>query len=218
VIDDLRGGSFTAGFASGFFSAAATHGLGMDKWDNIGAGAAAAAVIGGTASVIGGGKFENGAMYGAFQYLYNAVGDKIDEERRAKEAAAELEKIKQLAQECYDKIKDKGAGDYQCAQFADDTAKFINDRIILKYWNVSTMRSKGVDIFGKDWFGHSFVVVIPYSCNPLSVDYAIDTMEDPGWKQYFRVSNVSELWKNRKLDFMLFQEYKKFFSDNQEFY
>jgi RHS repeat-associated protein len=75
VIDDLRGGKFAAGFASGFFSSAATHGLGIDNWKNIYAGAAAAAVIGGTASVIGGGKFENGAMYGAFQYLYNAVGN-----------------------------------------------------------------------------------------------------------------------------------------------
>ncbi len=38
-------------------------------------GATAAAVIGGTASVIGGGKFENGAMTGAFGYLFNAWAD-----------------------------------------------------------------------------------------------------------------------------------------------
>lgn len=37
---------------------------------------ARAAVVGGTLSVIGGGKFANGAQMGAFQYLFNALGAK----------------------------------------------------------------------------------------------------------------------------------------------
>ena len=38
---------------------------------------AAASIIGGTASVLGGGKFANGATTGAFVHLFNAEGKKI---------------------------------------------------------------------------------------------------------------------------------------------
>lgn len=43
---------------------------GMQGWDNLQKGIAVS-VIGGTASVLGGGKFENGAVTAAFGYLFN---------------------------------------------------------------------------------------------------------------------------------------------------
>ena len=45
-------------------------------WDPVSRGIAAA-VVGGTASVIGGGKFENGATTAAYGYLFNQVGSQL---------------------------------------------------------------------------------------------------------------------------------------------
>jgi hypothetical protein len=59
-------GAFTAGL--GTF--ASSHAI--DFGDNQVLGTLQAAFIGGTMSVIGGGKFANGAQTGAFQYLFNA--------------------------------------------------------------------------------------------------------------------------------------------------
>ncbi|NOU26014.1 MAG: hypothetical protein HOO90_10835 [Methylotenera sp.] len=64
------GGSCGSGALSGGFGAAAApyvRGWGRE-W-----GTVASAVVGGTASVLGGGKFENGAMTGAFGYLFNCM-------------------------------------------------------------------------------------------------------------------------------------------------
>lgn len=71
----LQGGNF----GHGFFSAGVTKGAG-GAWlpgggnlsgGQVAYGAVVSAVIGGTASVIAGGKFENGAKTAVFQYLYN---------------------------------------------------------------------------------------------------------------------------------------------------
>uniref|UniRef100_UPI002738D58E hypothetical protein n=7 Tax=Thiolapillus sp. TaxID=2017437 RepID=UPI002738D58E len=43
-------------------------------------GAAASAIIGGTASTLSGGKFANGALSGAFGYLYNQMGEYLTAE------------------------------------------------------------------------------------------------------------------------------------------
>ena len=69
-----RGDSFESGFASGVFSKL-TAGRIQENISNKYGGAAASAMIGGTASVIAGGKFANGAVSGAFGYLYNQCGD-----------------------------------------------------------------------------------------------------------------------------------------------
>lgn len=55
---------------SGFSKAATIH---FGGYSNPAVGVIASAVIGGTASVIGGGKFANGAVTGAFGYLFNEV-------------------------------------------------------------------------------------------------------------------------------------------------
>ncbi len=75
VSAELQGGKF----GHGFFAAGVTKGAGgfmlpggsnLSTGEIIG-GTIASAVIGGTASVIAGGKFENGAKTAAFQYLFN---------------------------------------------------------------------------------------------------------------------------------------------------
>jgi RHS repeat-associated protein len=65
-----NGGSCGSGaLAAGVAGAAAPS---VSGWGPVG-GTVASAVIGGTASVLGGGKFENGAMTGAFGYLFNCI-------------------------------------------------------------------------------------------------------------------------------------------------
>ncbi|MBA5249721.1 MAG: hypothetical protein FE834_09380 [Gammaproteobacteria bacterium] len=72
IVQDKMGGSFGAGFlasagSSYFGSSASSNG---DTATLIG-NTVRDAVIGGTMSVIGGGKFANGAQAGAFRYLFN---------------------------------------------------------------------------------------------------------------------------------------------------
>jgi hypothetical protein len=62
---EAQGGQFRHGFYSGFATAAASPYIPAK------AGWVGAAVVGGTASALGGGKFANGAVSGAFQYLLN---------------------------------------------------------------------------------------------------------------------------------------------------
>jgi RHS repeat-associated protein len=78
VISTLSGGKF----GHGFFAAGVTKGAG-GAWlpggarlssGQIAGGTVVSAIIGGTASVISGGKFANGANTGAFQYLFNQAG------------------------------------------------------------------------------------------------------------------------------------------------
>jgi RHS repeat-associated protein len=86
----IGGGEFQSGFLAAGFAALA--GPGIQKFaDKAGkgtasvvAGTAASAVAGGIGSVLGGGKFENGAVTGAFSY---AVGRAIGSEQRSSRAA-----------------------------------------------------------------------------------------------------------------------------------
>ena len=76
----LQGGKF----GHGFFSAGVTKG------------------IGGTASKISGGKFANGASTGAFQYLFNQVGESLERRLANPEEAEIIQKVRALAQEAAD--------------------------------------------------------------------------------------------------------------------
>jgi RHS repeat-associated protein len=81
VMSVLQGGSFGSGFAAAGFTQAfsgAIDGIGGNKlssshWSagNVAARVASAAVVGGTASVLSGGKFANGAITGAFSRAFN---------------------------------------------------------------------------------------------------------------------------------------------------
>ncbi|WP_419618209.1 hypothetical protein, partial [Thiolapillus sp.] len=69
-----RGDSFGSGFATGVFSKLSAGTLSKNFSDPF-TGAAASAIIGGTASTLSGGKFANGALSGAFGYLFNQLGN-----------------------------------------------------------------------------------------------------------------------------------------------
>ena len=78
VISMAQGGTFKSGFASGFSSSFFSPGteLGGDGAGGFTLRTTIAGVVGGTASEIGGGKFANGAVSGAFVHMFNdeAVG------------------------------------------------------------------------------------------------------------------------------------------------
>lgn len=63
AISRAQGGKWNAGFWSGFAGSALAPFAGRNT--------AAAAIVGGTASVVGGGKFANGAVSAAFVHMYN---------------------------------------------------------------------------------------------------------------------------------------------------
>lgn len=76
-------GALSAGFAKAVTSSAAMQGInraageGGDLGARI-AGTAIAAVVGGTAAELGGGRFANGARAGAFGYLFNELAHQTD--------------------------------------------------------------------------------------------------------------------------------------------
>ncbi|CAC9982743.1 hypothetical protein [uncultured Gammaproteobacteria bacterium] len=71
IVQDRMGGSFGAGFLTGsvgsYFGSSGKSGNTNEMIGNT----AIEAVIGGAISVVGGGKFANGAQTGAFRYLFN---------------------------------------------------------------------------------------------------------------------------------------------------
>jgi len=68
---EATGGQFRHGFYAGFTVGASEEKIGGLTGNDAAKGITAAAVVGGTASAIGGGKFANGAVEGAFSYLFN---------------------------------------------------------------------------------------------------------------------------------------------------
>ena len=78
IVQDRMGGSFGAGFLAGslgsYFGSSGKSGNTNEMIINT----AREAVIGGTISVVGGGKFANGAQTGAFRYLFNENTTHVD--------------------------------------------------------------------------------------------------------------------------------------------
>jgi RHS repeat-associated protein len=70
-LTEAQGGEFRHGFYAGFASSAAAGPIQATMPNSMGGRVAAAAVVGGTASALGGGKFANGAVSGAFTYMFN---------------------------------------------------------------------------------------------------------------------------------------------------
>lgn len=66
--EEARGGQFRHGFYAGFATGGLSKLIGMAPQQ---VRFIAAAIVGGTAAALGGGKFANGAVSGAFQYLLN---------------------------------------------------------------------------------------------------------------------------------------------------
>lgn len=86
VSNMAMGGSFKDGFLSGGFTSLASPVIGTVPGGRT-AQVVAAAVVGGTAAELGGGKFANGAATGAFSYLYNAAAHEGDARSRIAEVA-----------------------------------------------------------------------------------------------------------------------------------
>lgn len=89
--EGVKGGNIKHGLVSGLISSAGSQkisefGSGWTKFTRV----TAAAIVGGTASEVGGGKFANGAMTGAFIMLYN------DDEHEEKEGSFLKSLIKQF--------------------------------------------------------------------------------------------------------------------------
>ena len=71
IVQDRMGGSFGAGFLAGSVGSYFGSSGKSSKANEMIINTAREAVIGGTISVVGGGKFANGAQTGAFRYLFN---------------------------------------------------------------------------------------------------------------------------------------------------
>ena len=74
MTSEASGGSCGSGALSAAFSKAMMPVTGPMVKSSPFAGLAISSIVGGTASVLGGGKFSNGATTAAFGYLYNALG------------------------------------------------------------------------------------------------------------------------------------------------
>jgi RHS repeat-associated protein len=83
VVGGVRSVAEGGNFWTGFVAAAATKVTSFGpSFDNFGADTARAAIVGGTVARLSGDKFENGALTGAFSYMFN---DYLDKTRLAKE-------------------------------------------------------------------------------------------------------------------------------------
>ncbi|MHB8573683.1 MAG: RHS repeat domain-containing protein [Candidatus Dormibacteria bacterium] len=73
LFTEFEGGSFGSGFLAGGVGSLAPAPTPGERltFDEVAEGTAESAVLGGIGSVLGGGKFENGAVSGAFGYLFN---------------------------------------------------------------------------------------------------------------------------------------------------
>ena len=82
-----QGGKFKHGFFSGMFASMAGSGMEASKWSvfqsDVGS-VVTAAVVGGTASGLGGGKFANGAVTGAYTMLFNHMVHQKQEQAKQK--------------------------------------------------------------------------------------------------------------------------------------
>ncbi|MBA1421485.1 MAG: hypothetical protein FAF03_11825, partial [Epsilonproteobacteria bacterium] len=99
IISVAQGGTFKSGFASGFSSSFFSPGtsLGGDGAGGFTLRTTIAGVVGGTASEIGGGKFSNGAVSGAFVHMFNAEVTKVVNEFRRSPKWKYAERLKEGA-------------------------------------------------------------------------------------------------------------------------
>ncbi len=82
-----QGGKFKHGFFAGAFASMAGSGMEASKWGVFSTDAGqlvTAAVVGGTASELGGGKFANGAVTGAYTMLFNHMAHQKQEKSSQK--------------------------------------------------------------------------------------------------------------------------------------
>ena len=98
AITKAQGGKWSAGFWSGFASSALAPIA--SNADSTPGKIAMSAIIGGTVSEIGGGKFANGAVTGAFVMMYNEMAHKVHADKANSESLkkiyTEIQKVKNM--------------------------------------------------------------------------------------------------------------------------
>jgi len=106
----LKLGKFEHGFLSGFVSS--LGGSAMMKYEgnmDMGAKVALSAALGGTAEALGGGKFANGAVTGAYVMMFNHLQENIQEKKLEKARAELTALLNQAIQESHDFYQNGGA-------------------------------------------------------------------------------------------------------------
>ncbi len=107
-----EGGSFQSGFLAAGFSDAAGLGLGAAsspggfQYDNV----VSESITGGIGSVLGGGKFGNGAVTGAFGYLFNEMGAYAQEKEAEAAAGCDYNGCWEYSQSSGDITNPQGQG------------------------------------------------------------------------------------------------------------
>ena len=106
AITKAQAGRWSSGFWSGFASSAFAAPKNLEMAN----GTAMMAVVGGTVSVISGGKFANGAVSGAFVHMFNTeIGNKDKNE-----IDLNIEETKKISgYDWYNKVKPDGDWDYK---------------------------------------------------------------------------------------------------------
>lgn len=146
---EATGGEFRHGFYAGFAVGATEAGIGEWAGGSKAKGIAGAAAIGGTAAAIGGGKFANGAVTGAFSYLFNYMSSRSREV--VKSRVYHVDEITPLS-EWYVR---EGAG-FAISDLPDEistsTAKMLEDwaqqRSLGKLARLSSVAGKLIEGFG----------------------------------------------------------------------
>jgi len=122
AISVAQGGTFKSGFASGFASSFFSPGtsLGGDGAGGFTVRTTIAGVVGGTASEIGGGKFSNGAISGAFVHMFNAEAVKINADKANYESlkalSVEIQKVKNMNLDDFNKYVKYGFDEITTAE------------------------------------------------------------------------------------------------------
>ena len=165
----IRGGKFGTGFASSFFTKMVSNpiqGYAEGLAGGVGAlsdlmGASAAALVGGTASVIGGGKFSNGAQTAAIQYLFNQVGGKAQQKRLERirqqrlEARGSLNPFKIIAKELPKWWGSSETQDLRVGLSATANIASIPSRTVSTILEVNQVKDIAVDFYNGDMKGVS---------------------------------------------------------------
>lgn len=168
---EVQGGKFQHGFAAGFFSSAAAPNITAKVNGDI-AKTIASAFVGGTASSLGGGKFANGAVSGAFTYMFNQAQDGARSEEELAQIAkwkSDAEKIREIYQEVWEEMKDDltidfGPGLGEMPRSSSAYIDRVNEVIAKRFGSGGTINGRTL----VDVDGNVSYVISDYLLNPTT--------------------------------------------------
>jgi len=140
-----QGGTFKSGFASGFSSSFFSPGT-TGKGGFFGR-TSIAAIVGGTASALGGGKFSNGAISGAFVHMFNAEARQYLKSLSVRQMA-QVSKFKRYIQKMNLKTFNKHFGinitDSELNLYKQEIYSQLNPAIIKGAYDAATQAIKDI--------------------------------------------------------------------------